>query len=107
MSETAVDYDTIRALQDRTDIEEVLYKYSSAVDSFDKAGVRSCLADDIHAQYGDGEAVTDADTLVNWIADTTATCIWHHHLLNVYLVKIDGAQANTVPYLTSYQVFEE
>ena len=49
MTETAIDYDTIRALQDRTDIEEVLYKYSSAVDSFDKAGVRSCLADDIHA----------------------------------------------------------
>ena len=107
MSDTSVDYDTIRALQDRTDIEEVLYKYSSAVDSFDKEGVRSCLADDLHAQYGNGEAVTDADTLVDWIADATATCIWQHHLLNVYHVKVDGDQANTVAYLTSYQVFEE
>ncbi|WP_028066619.1 nuclear transport factor 2 family protein [Solirubrobacter soli] len=107
MSETAIDYDTIRALQDRTDIEEVLYTYSSAVDSFDKAGVRGCLADDIHATYGNAEPVTDADTLANWIADATATCIWQHHLLNVYHVRIDGDQANTVSYLTSYQVFEE
>ena len=107
MSEMAIDYETIRALQDRTDIEEVLYKYSSAVDSFDKDGVRSCLADDIHAQYGNGPAVTDGDALANWIADATATVIWQHHLLNVYHVRIDGDRANTVSYLTSYQVFEE
>jgi len=107
MTETAMDYDTIRALQDRADIEEVLYTYSSAVDSFDKAGVRGCLADDIHATYGNGDPVTDADTLADWIADATATCIWQHHLLNVYHVRIDGDQANTVSYLTSYQVFEE
>ena len=97
MSETAIDYETIRALQDRTDIEEVLYKYSSAVDSFDKEGVRSCLADDIHATYGNAEPVTDADTLANWISDATATCIWQHHLLNTYHVEIDGDQASTAP----------
>src|SRR3954470_9334614 len=107
MSETAIDNETIRALQDRTEIEEVLYKYSSAVDSFDKAGVRGCLADDIHAQYGNGEAVNDGDTLANWIADATATCIWQHHLLNVYHVKMDGDRGNTVAVVTSYQVFEE
>jgi SnoaL-like domain len=107
MSETAIDYETIRTMQDRTAIEEVLYKYSSAVDSFDKDGVRGCLADDIHAQYGNGAAVTDGDTLANWIADATATVIWQHHLLNVYHVKIDGDEARTVSYLTSYQVFEE
>jgi hypothetical protein len=107
MTDTAIDYDTIRALQDRTDIEEVLYRYSSAVDSFDKEGVRSCLADEIHAQYGNGEAVTDPDALADWIESATATCIWQHHLLNVYHVTVDGDRANTVAYLTSYQVFEE
>ena len=85
-NETVIDHETLRALQDRTDIDDVLYRYSSAVDSFDKEGVRSCLADDIQAQYGNGEPVTDADTLANWIADATATCIWQHHLLNVYHV---------------------
>ena len=104
---TVIDHEALRALQDRIDVEEVLYKYSSAVDSFDKAGVRSCLADDIHAQYGNAEAVTDGDTLANWIADATATAIWQHHLLNVYHVTIDGDRASTVSYLTSYQVFEQ
>src|SRR3954469_25168080 len=107
MSKAAIAYETIRALQDRTDIEEVLYKYSSAVDSFDKAGVRSCLADDIHATYGNAEPVTDGDTLANWIADATATCLWQYHLLNVYHVKLDGDTASTAASLTSYQVFEE
>jgi ketosteroid isomerase-like protein len=105
-NETVIDHETVRALQDRIDIEEVLYRYSSAVDSFDKEGLRSCLADDLWAQYGNSEPVTGGDTLANWIADATATVIWQHHLLNVYHVKIDGDKASTVSYLTSYQVFE-
>lgn len=104
---TVIDHETLRALQDRTDVADVLYRYSSAVDSFDKEALRSCLADDISAQYGNGAPVTDADTLANWITDATATCIWQHHLLNVYHVDIDGDQASTLSYLTSYQVFEE
>jgi SnoaL-like domain len=107
MSATAIDQDALRALQDRIDVEQVLYTYSSAVDSFDKAGVRSCLADDIHATYGNAEPVTDGDTLADWIDGATASVIWQHHLLNVYHVDIDGDQAKTVSYLTSYQVFEE
>ena len=106
-NETVIDHEALRALQDRTDIEDVLYKYSSSVDSFDKEGVRSCLADDIRAEYGNGEPVTDGDTLANWIAEATATCIWQHHLLNVYHVDIDGDQASALSYLTSYQVFEQ
>jgi SnoaL-like domain len=106
-NETVIDHESLRALQDRTEIADVLYRYSSSVDSFDKEGVRSCLADDIWAQYGNGEPVTDGDALANWIADATATVIWQHHLLNVYHVKVDGDQASTLSYLTSYQVFEE
>src|SRR3954447_26170749 len=105
MTATEVDHETLRALQDRAAIEEVLYRYSSAVDSFDKAGVRSCLADEIHAQYGNGDPVTDPDALTDWIDSATATCIWQHHLLNVYHVDIDGDRAKSVAYLTSYQVF--
>jgi ketosteroid isomerase-like protein len=106
-NETLVDNESLRTLQDRNDIADVLYRYSSAVDSFDNAGVRSVLADDILAQYGNGEPVTGGDTLANWIAEATASVIWQHHLLNVYHVKIDGDQASTLSYLTSYQVFKE
>ena len=106
-NDTVIDHDTLRALQDRTDIADVLYRYSSAVDSFDKDGVRSCLAVPVLRVDLIGEAVTDPDALANWIAEATATCIWQHHLLNVYHVDIDGDQASTLSYLTSYQVFEE
>ena len=106
-NETVLDHEAVRALQDRIDVEQVLYKYSSAVDSFDKEALRSCFADDIWAQYGNGDPVTDGDTLADWISGATASVIWQHHLLNVYHVDIDGDQAKTVSYLTSYQVFEE
>ena len=106
-NETTVDSASLRALQDRTDIADVLYKYSSAVDSFDYDGVRSALADDIWAQYGNGDPVEGGDKLAGWIAEATATVIWQHHLLNVYHITIDGDQAKTLSYLTSYQVFKE
>jgi ketosteroid isomerase-like protein len=98
---------SLRALQDRTDIADVLYRYSSAVDSFDTAGLRSVLADDIWAQYGNGDPVEGGDKLAAWIAGATTTVIWQHHLLNVYHVTVEGDQARTLSYLTSYQVFEE
>lgn len=106
-NQTLVDETSLRALQDRTDISDVLYRYSASVDSFDTAGVRSVLADDIWAQYGNGDPVVGGDTLANWIAEATATIIWQHHLLNVYHVDIDGDQASALSYLTSYQVFKE
>jgi hypothetical protein len=106
-NDTLVDSTSLQALQDRIDIADVLYTYSSSVDSFDTEGVRSALADDIWAQYGNGEAVVGGDKLAGWIAEATATVIWQHHLLNVYHVTIDGDQAKALSYLTSYQVFEE
>ena len=105
--DTLVDSTSLQALQDRTDIADVLYKYSSSVDSFDTEGVRSVLADDIWAHYGNGDPVEGGDKLAAWIAEATTTVIWQHHLLNVYHVTIDGDQAKTLSYLTSYQVFEE
>ena len=55
--ETPVDDVNLRALQDRIEITDVLYRYSSCIDSFDNEGVRSVLADDVWAQYGNLEPV--------------------------------------------------
>lgn len=105
--ETAVSQSELRALVDQAEIRDVLYRYSSAIDSFDSDGVRATLADDIWAQYGNSDPVVGGDELAKWIADATATVIWQHHLLNVYHVNIEGDQASTVSYLTSYQVFQQ
>jgi ketosteroid isomerase-like protein len=106
-NDTLAGNEHLQTLQDRTDIADVLYRYSSAVDSFDNAGLRSVLADDIWAQYGNGDPVEGGDKLSAWITEATATVIWQHHLLNVYHVTVDGDHAKTLSYLTSYQVFEE
>jgi ketosteroid isomerase-like protein len=96
----------LQALQDRIDITDALYKYTSAIDSFDIEGVRSVLADDVWAQYGNLDPVAGADALVAWIDGATATITWQHHLLSVYHVKVDGDAASALSYLTSYQEFQ-
>ena len=105
--ETVVGQAELRLLKDRMDISDVLYRYSSSIDSFDYDGVRSVLADDLWAQYGNGEPTVGADAITKWIAEATASVIWQHHQLNVYHVNVKGDQASAVSYLTSHQVFRE
>jgi SnoaL-like domain len=104
---TTLDASTLQALQDRWDVEQVLYRYATGIDSFDEDRLRSTLADDIHAVYGNGDPITSGDALTAWILEATAGCIWQHHRLNVYHVDLDGDLARTVSYLTSHQVFRE
>ena len=104
--ETPIDQSSLRALQDRIEITDVLCRYSSAIDSFDDEGVRSVLADDVFAQYGNLDPVSGADALVAWISGATAAITWQHHLLSVYHVEVDGDQASALSYLTSHQVFD-
>jgi hypothetical protein len=98
---------TLRALQDRAEITDVLYRYASTIDRFDHAGLRSVLADDLWAQYGNAEPVSGGDAVAAWIGEATATVVWQHHLLSVYHVELDGDRASALVYHTSHQVFED
>ena len=107
MSATDSSAASAQAVQDRFDVMDALYQYTTSIDKFDYAGVRDVLADDIWAQYGNGEPVTDPDTLAGWIEEATATCIWQHHQLSPYQIEVEGDQAKALSYLTSHQVFKE
>jgi ketosteroid isomerase-like protein len=97
----------LQALQDRNEITDVLYKYAATIDKFDYEGLRTTLADDIWAQYGNGDPVEGGDALQQWIREMTDTVIWQHHLLSVYSVEIDGDSAKSLVYHTSHQLFED
>src|SRR5215216_1326216 len=97
----------IRALQDRMDITDVLYRYASTIDRFDLNGLRGVLADDVWAQYGNAEPVLGGDAVAAWIGEAIATVVWQHHLLSVYHVEVDGDRAGALVYHTSHQVFED
>jgi SnoaL-like domain len=97
----------IRALQDRMDVTDVLYRYASTIDRFDHAGLRSMLADDLWAQYGNADPVAGGDAVAAWIGEATANVVWQHHLLSVYHVDVDGDQARALVYHTSHQVFDD
>ena len=97
----------VRALQDRADVTDVLYRYASAIDAFEFSELRGVLADDLWAQYGNAEPVVGGDAVARWIAEATATVVWQHHLLSVYHVNVDGDDAKALVYHTSHQVFED
>jgi ketosteroid isomerase-like protein len=108
MATTTVGVDAaIRALQDRTEITDVLYRYASTIDRFDLDGLRSVLADDLWAQYGNADPVIGGDAVAAWIGEAIANVVWQHHLLSVYHVEIDGDRAGALVYHTSHQVFED
>jgi ketosteroid isomerase-like protein len=108
MTATTLSVDpAIRALQDRVEITDVLYRYASTIDRFDQARLRSVLADDVWAQYGNADPVEGGDALQEWILEMTATVIWQHHFLSVYSVEIDGDSAKALVYHTSHQLFED
>lgn len=98
---------TLRALQDRNEITDVLYAYASTIDKFDYDAMRATLADDVWAQYGNADPVEGGDSLREWIQEMTATVIWQHHFLSVYSVEIDGDRANALVYHTSHQLFDD
>jgi ketosteroid isomerase-like protein len=91
---------------DRELITNLLYAYAAGCDSFDRDAIRATLADDIWAQYGNGEPIIGGDTLADWISEMTATISWQQHMLSVYSVQVDGDQAQALTYLHSYQSFE-
>ena len=95
----------IRALQDRADVTDTLYRYASTIDRFDVDGLRRLLADDLVAQYGNAEPVTGGDAVAEWIGAAIADVVWQHHLLSVYHVDVDGDRATALVYHTSHQVF--
>jgi 3-phenylpropionate/cinnamic acid dioxygenase small subunit len=99
--------ETLRAIQNRLEITDVLYRYASTIDKFDLDGLRGTLADDVWAQYGNADPVVGGDALVAWIAEMIAPVIWQHHLLSVYHVEVDGDDANALVYHTSHQLFED
>ncbi len=97
----------IRAIQDRIDITDVLYRYASTIDRFDSEGLRRTLADDLWAQYGNAEPLVGGDAVANWIGRSIAPVIWQHHLLSVYHVDVHGDNARALVYHTSHQVFAD
>ena len=97
----------VRVLQDRAEITDVLYRYASTIDRFDRDGLRSLLTDDLWAQYGNAEPISGGDAVAAWIAEATASVVWQHHLLSVYHVEVDGDRASALVYHTSHQVFED
>jgi len=97
----------IRALQDRADVTDVLYRYASTIDGFDLDGLRGVLADDLVAQYGNAEPVAGGDAVAGWIAAAIAGVVWQHHLLSVYHVEVVGDRADALVYHTSHQVFAD
>lgn len=97
--------DSLEAVRDRLDITDTIYRYASCIDRRDIPGVRSVLADDIWAQYGNAAPMQGGDVVSAWIDEATRDALWQHHLLSVYHVDLRGDSASALVYHTSHQLF--
>src|ERR1700730_10946156 len=97
----------LRAIQDRIEITDVLFRYASTIDKFDLDGLRGTLADDLWAQYGNADPVIGGDAVTAWIAESIAPVDWTQHPLIVYHVEVYGDEPKALVYHTSHQLFED
>jgi hypothetical protein len=92
---------------DRLEVADAIYRYGSAIDSFDNDAIRAVFDDEITAQYGKNTDVLHGpDAVLDFINAFTEDCTWQHHLLNVYRADVDGDEATALVYHTSHQVFD-
>jgi 3-phenylpropionate/cinnamic acid dioxygenase small subunit len=88
---------------DRQAITDVLYRYASSIDHKDYDTLRSVLADDARAKYGDRDWLESGDAIVEFNREYGKVQAWQHHLLSVYHIDIAGDTASTMTYHTSHQ----
>jgi SnoaL-like domain len=93
----------LQAVEDRFAIQDVLYRYASAIDVQDFTTLRTLFADGFRGKYGATDWIEGADEVVAWIRQATDGLLWQHHLLSVYHVEIDGDRATALTYHTSHQ----
>ncbi|GAA2410982.1 hypothetical protein GCM10010191_20030 [Actinomadura vinacea] len=98
---------SVQTLQDRLDITDTLYRYASCIDVRDGGGVRSVLADDLWARYGNADPINGGEAVAKWIDERTKDVVWQHHLLSVYHVDVAGDRAKALVYHTSHQAFQD
>ncbi|ROZ99082.1 nuclear transport factor 2 family protein [Gordonia sp. OPL2] len=92
---------------DRELIARTLYAYAAGCDTFDREAIRATVADDVWAQYGNGEPIIGGDALADWISGMTSAITWQQHTLTVYTIDVDGDHADALTYLHSYQGFAD
>ena len=84
----------LQAVEDRFAIQDVLYRYASAIDVQDFTTLRTLFAEGFRGKYGAADWIEGADEVVAWIRQATDGLLWQHHLLSVYHVEIDGDRAS-------------
>jgi hypothetical protein len=102
--EASVSQDAVR---DRIEVADALYKYAAKIDTFDfDDGLRSVLAEDIVAQYGNADPIHGVDNVIGFVKEFCSSCVMQHHMLSVYEVNVTGETATALVYHTSHQLFD-
>jgi hypothetical protein len=83
---------------DHLAITDPFYRYASVTDRFDyEDGVRSVLADDIVAQYGNAEPLHGPDAVIGFFNEATAGCVMQHQTANLEELGGRGPQNPSRP----------
>ncbi len=84
----------LHALTDRLDIDDLITRYATAVDSRDWALFRSCFVDDAKIDYTSAGGVAGAlDDIATWLEQTLTAFTLSIHQVTNRAVTLDGDTA--------------
>lgn len=96
--------------QDRCDhdlIGDVLVRYATGIDTKDWTLFRSCLTDDVRADYGDIGAWDGIDAITDYMTATHAPMPRTNHMMSNFTIAVDGDRASAVSYVHVVLVIAE
>jgi hypothetical protein len=91
--------DTLRRLQDRYEIQEVILRYCRSLDRLDRKGLESCFHPDSQHNHS---YVGPSSTFCDFAFEVLQACVATHHQLGNISIRVHGDLAFADSYFTAY-----
>jgi hypothetical protein len=91
--------ETLRRLQDRYEIQEVIMRYCRALDRLDRKALESCFHPDSQHNHS---YVGPSSTFCDFAFDVLSACVATHHQLGNISIRVQGDLAYADCYFTAY-----
>jgi len=97
--------DTVKALDDRAEITDVLVRYAEGLDRRDLQAVRSCFAPRVQAEYAGVVLDPGVDALIEHVS-VVSTFVGSMHFIGNIVARIDGDAAHSTCRCVAYVLLD-
>jgi hypothetical protein len=95
------DADTLRAVADRLEITDLIYRYCRAVDRMDHKLGYSIWNENSQADYGENIFVGSGPGFIDYVCTAHLGTLTHSHQISNIIIALDGERASSESYVTA------